>query len=56
MNAAMMRIIKVTSCSASHTSSRKDLGGFGGITFDPNVCARSSQSAVVPLRPKKRRK
>lgn len=35
MNAAMISIISVVSCSASQTSWRKDLGSFGGMILEP---------------------
>ena len=49
--AAASRMMSVTSCKASHTSSRKVLGFFGGIKFFPNLWQRCSRSAGSPLRP-----
>ena len=40
MIAATMRMIRVMSCKASHTSLRKDFGGLGGMTFGPNTVTR----------------
>ena len=49
--AAISKIISVMSCRASHTNSRKVLGGFGGIMLDPNTSRRPSKSALSPRRP-----
>ena len=38
-------MMRVTSCSASHTSCRNVLGGFGGIVLDPNT-SRLHQSGI----------
>jgi len=43
--------MSVTSCSASQTSCRNVLGGFGGMTFEPKVSLLCSKSAFDPLRP-----
>ena len=51
MTAATMSIIRVVSCKASHTSSKKDFGGLGGITFEPYFCFRSSRFDWLPERP-----
>ena len=49
--AAISKMISVMSCRASHTNSRKVLGGFGGIMLDPNTSRRPSKSALSPRRP-----
>ena len=54
MTAAISRIMSVTSCRASQTSSRKDLGGLGGITFEPNTSWRRVKSSDKPGRPETR--
>ena len=51
MNAATISIIKVVSCIASQTRTRNDLGGFGGIIFDPYFCLRTSKAAGSTLKP-----
>lgn len=51
MMAAASKMMSVTSCKASHTSSRKVLGFLGGMKFWPNVWHRRSRSAGSPLRP-----
>ena len=40
MIAAIMRIISVTSCTASQSSCRKVFGGFGGIILTPYLAWR----------------
>ena len=49
--AAISRMIRVTSCSASHTSCRKVFGGFGGITLEPKMSRLRSRSSRDPLKP-----
>lgn len=49
--AAASKMMSVTSCKASHTSSRKVLGFLGGMKFWPKVWHRRSRSAGSPLRP-----
>ncbi len=51
MRAATMRMMSVTSCSASHTNCRNVLGGLGGMTFDPNTSTRCFMSVSDPLNP-----
>ncbi len=51
MMAAISRMIRVTSCSASHTSCRKVFGGFGGITLEPKMSRLRSRSSRDPLKP-----
>ena len=53
MMAASSRMMRVTSWRASHTSSRKVLGGRGGIVFEPNTSLRRSMSDLSPLMPGK---
>jgi len=54
ISAAMMRIISVTSCIASHTSSQKPLGGLGGITLEPYLQRWASNIAGSSANPVKR--
>jgi hypothetical protein len=49
--AATSRMMRVTSCSASHTNLQKVFGGLGGIVFDPNVSRRCSMSFGEPDNP-----
>lgn len=51
MMAAISRMIRVTSCSASHTSCRKVFGFFGGMKFCPKICFLFSRSGAVPGKP-----
>ena len=44
-------MIRVTSCSASHTNSRNVFGGRGGIVLEPNTSRRCSKSPLSPLKP-----
>lgn len=56
MMAAASKMMSVTSCKASHTSSRKVLAFFGGMKFWPNAVYRRSMSAGSPLRPERWRR
>jgi hypothetical protein len=49
--AATSRMMRVTSCRASHTNLQKVFGGLGGIVFDPNVSRRCSMSFGEPDNP-----
>ena len=49
--AAICRMMRVTSWSASHTSRQKDLDGFGGIVLEPNTWRRCSISLAAPDNP-----
>lgn len=49
--AATSRMMRVTSCSASHTNRQKVFGGLGGIVLEPNVCRRCSMSFGEPDNP-----
>ena len=51
ITAAASKINKVTSCSASQTSFRKDLADLGGITLAPNTAFLFSASSSVPGKP-----
>lgn len=53
MMAAISRMMRVTSCRASHTNSKNVLGFFGGIMFFPKTSLRFSKSAGFPERPEK---
>lgn len=46
-------MMRVTSCSASHTSCRKVFGFFGGIRFLPNISFLLSRSFWSPERPER---
>ena len=52
INAAICRIIKVTSCNASQINWKNVLGGLGGIELQPKTALRSSKSLCDPLKPK----
>ena len=54
MTAAISRMMRVTSCRASHTSWRNVLGFLGGMKFFPNEVWRFSRSTGLPERPAKR--
>lgn len=50
--AAISRMMRVTSCNASHTNCKKVFGFFGGIRFSPKVSfllPRSEESPVKPI-------
>lgn len=49
--AAISKIIRVTSCSASHTSCMNVFGFFGGMKFFPKISFLFSRSAAVPANP-----
>ena len=49
--AATSRMMRVTSCSASHTNRQKVFGGLGGIVLEPNVSRRCSMSFGEPDNP-----
>lgn len=51
INAAICRIIKVTSWSASQINWKNVLGGLGGIELQPKTFLRSSKSLCDPLKP-----
>lgn len=51
MRAAISRMMRVTSCRASHTSCRKVFGFFGGIRFLPYSSFLLSRSVWTPARP-----
>ena len=52
MMAATSNTMSVTSCRASHTNCRNVFGGFGGITFEPNVSLLLARSSGLPESPK----
>ena len=51
ITAASCKMIRVTSCNASHTNSRNVFGGRGGIMLEPNTSRRCSKSPLSPLKP-----
>lgn len=51
MMAAISRMMRVTSCRASHTSCRNVLAFLGGMKFRPNALWRFSKSKGFPDRP-----
>ena len=54
MIAAIMRIISVTSCTASQSSCRKVFGGFGGIILTPYFAWRVLIWPGSPFKPNHR--
>ena len=54
--AAISRMMRVTSCRASHTSARKLLAFLGGMKFFPNEACLFSRSTGLPERPERGRR